>query len=263
MNDHVAEILCLDVFVGVVLADLRQLRDGDGLLRAELQASQTLDAVSADDGPAVFQLDVLTGAQLHALAAADALVADLEAAGNELGDGGPAGVLDDVQRILRRLLLRSGAGQHVLGDGYGLLVRQLRRQRCGHGRDHDPVREQPDAGALMMHGLPVVQTMDLAELMQADAGVACRLAHGKGVGVGADLHVLHVLQKIHRSAAAVAREYESHSLGIRHVQTGGFFTGHDDIRVSQFPGDDLRHGETVAGAGPAENHVFAHSISSL
>ena len=263
MNDHVAEILCLDVFVGVVLADLRQLRDGDGLLRAELQASQTLDAVSADDGPAVFQLDVLTGAQLHALAAADALVADLEAAGNELGDGGPAGVLDDVQRILRRLLLRSGAGQHVLGDGYGLLVRQLRRQRCGHGRDHDPVREQPDAGALMMHGLPVVQTMDLAELMQADAGVACRLAHGKGVGVGADLHVLQVLQKIHRSAAAVAREYESHSLGIRHVQTGGFFTGHDDIRVSQFPGDDLRHGETVAGAGPAENHVFAHSISSL
>ena len=55
MNDHVAEILCLDVLVGVVLADLSQLRDGDGLLRAELQASQTLDAVSADDGPAVFQ----------------------------------------------------------------------------------------------------------------------------------------------------------------------------------------------------------------
>ena len=110
MNDHVAEILCLDMLVGVVLADLSQFRDGNGFLRAELQASQTLDAVSSDDGLAVFQLDVLTGAQLHALAAADALVADLEAAGNELGDGGPAGVLDDVQRILRRLLLRSGAG---------------------------------------------------------------------------------------------------------------------------------------------------------
>lgn len=115
----------------------------------------------------------------------------------------------------------------------------------------------------MVHGLPVAQGNELIELREPGAGVAGRLTHAEDVAVAVDLKLLHVFQKVHRGAAAVAREHEADALCAARVLHGRVPAQGDDVRPAQSPGDVLRHIETVAGAGPVEDDVFAHENRSF
>ena len=156
MYNCLHELFGGDVGVVVVLTLLRFLAHINRLGRAVLQAAEALDAVITEGGMTVNKLDVALGAQLCTLSAGNAcFLVDGELLCLLAGELRPSLALDGIKRIAGRLLLGDLACEDLLCDLCGELFAALLRKLRGRGREHQRVREQPDAGALMGYALPV------------------------------------------------------------------------------------------------------------
>ena len=211
------EILGGDVGVVVVLTLLRFLAHVNGLGRAVLQAAEALDAVIAYDCPSVFEADVALWAEHGALTAAYAAVVDAHLCRLELGYFRPALALRRVHGVIGRAAVTAAGGHYLTGNPACKLFRPLLRLVRRERRQHQEVREQPYAGALVRDTCPVIKMYDLVDLIKACAQIARVAANAEGIGVGADLYHFHILLHVAGKPAAVAREHESDSPRIRDI----------------------------------------------
>ena len=154
MNDALHELGGGDVGIVIVLALYALLAQRDGLLRAVLQAAEALDAVRAEGRLSVDELYIALRAELFALAAAYACVGDgkfLCFAGGELR---PDLALERVEAFFRGSLLALVAAQDGLHELLCHALAALLRHCRGHGRQHQLMREKPDARALVGKSRP-------------------------------------------------------------------------------------------------------------
>lgn len=264
MYNCLHELFGGDVGVVVVLTLLRFLAHINRLGRAVLQAAEALDAVRAECGVTVDELDVALGAQLCTLSAGNAgVLIDGELLCLLAGKLRPSLALDGIKRIAGRLLLGDLACEDLLCDLCGELFAALLRKLRGRGREHQRVREQPDAGALVGNALPVAEGMNLIELVKPRAEVACRLADAEHISVGAYLHALHKLLNSAGQTAAVAGENEADPFRLRGIGDNGLGAHHDNVGVPESLSEIFRKIKAISRAGEAINNVGAHKNNSF
>lgn len=203
-----------DIGVVVVLALYALLRQRDCLLRAVLQAAEALDAVRAEARLSVYKSDVPLRAELFALAAAYACVGDGEFLRLTGGELRPYPALKRVESHLRGSFFAPVAAQDGLDELLCHALTALLRHCGSYGRQHELMREQPDARALMRKTRPQVELKALVYLVQAAAEVAGVLADREGVRARGDFDAVKVALDVARQTAAVAGDDEADALGV-------------------------------------------------
>ena len=192
VDDLLRQFFRLHVFVREALPILGDFADIDRLLRAVLHAAQAADAVSAENGLVLPQLDVAAGTYPGAGAAGDAVVVDPELF-DELGmHFGKGLALHRKERILRRFPAALLHGLDRGGNLHGLSVDARLRVLLRCGREAEAVRHQPDTGGVVGDRVPVVEVHDFVDLMKAAAQVSGKLFHRKFVGIRGDFDQLQI-----------------------------------------------------------------------
>ena len=233
------------------------------LLRAVLQAAQAADTVRADACPAIDYADIPARAEPCALAAADAAVCHGHLCGFLAREHRPCLCFEGVHGVRQR------ASAEVLDIEN--VVRDLRRRLLGarlcllriERGQHQIVRHEPYAGALVGYARPVIQRHDVMDLRHAHAGVTGIAHDAESVALGVDAQLGDKLLHIAGQAACVAREHEADTLCAAHVFHLRLCAHHNNVRVSKALCDVFCDVETVAAAGITEYNVFAHLYSSL
>lgn len=145
MNNALHELLRRDIGIVIMLALNALFGERDGFLGAVLQAAQALDAVGTEGGLAVNKADITLGAELFALMAADARIGNGKLLGFADGKLGPYLALKLVEPHLGRGLFALFSGENALDELLCHALAALLRHGGRYGRQHELVREQPDA----------------------------------------------------------------------------------------------------------------------
>ena len=145
MNNALHELL--RGYVGIVIVFTLNTFAGqrDSLLGAVLEAAETLDAVGSEDGLAVDEMYVSLRAELLALTAAYAGIGDLKFLCLSDCKLRPYLALELIESHLGRLFLALFARKYALDELFGCTFAALLCHGGRHGRQHELMREQPDA----------------------------------------------------------------------------------------------------------------------
>ena len=125
------------------------------------------------------------------------------------------------------------------------------------------MRHQPDGRGVIGNAVPVIQMHDLVDLVKSAAEISGVLLHGESVSVRRDPDRLDIFLHIAGQASRHAGEDEPDALGLPRIRYGGKTAHHDDIRIPQMFCDVPCQIQAVAGAGIAEDHIFAHGGTLL
>ena len=155
------------------------------------------------------------------------------------------------------------AGLDIVRKSLSKVFRSCLSLNSTHLREHEVVREEPDACALMCDCSPVIERNDLVQFSESFTFVGSALVDRECICIRADLDVVQISFNMSRESAAVAREYESYSLCFSDVCNNRILTHHDDVRIAKDLCDVLCHIEAVARTRITENDVLFHLFISL